>query len=44
MMQWMKTKKIGKARGITMDEIQVKVKGKVIFVVEGRLCARLLKV
>jgi len=27
-----------------MDEIQVKVKGKVIFVVEVRLCARLLKV
>lgn len=44
MMQWMRTKKIGKAGEITMDEIQVKVKGKVIFVVEGRLCARLLKV
>ncbi len=44
MMLWMKRKKIGKTGGITIDEIQVKVKGKVIFVVEGRLCARLLKV
>ena len=42
MMQLMRTKKIGKAGEITMDEIQVK--GKVIFVVEVRLCARLLKV
>lgn len=44
MMLWMKRKKIGKAGEITMDEIQVKVKGKDIFVVEVRLCARLLKV
>ena len=44
MMQWMRTEKTGKAGGITMDEIQVKVKGKVIFIVEVRLCARLLKV
>ena len=25
MMQWMRTKKIGKAGGITMDKVQVKV-------------------
>lgn len=34
MMQWMKMKKIGKAGGITMDKVQVKVKGKAIFIVE----------
>lgn len=35
MMQWMKMKKIGKAGGITMDKVQVKVKGKAIFIVDG---------
>lgn len=44
MMQWMRTKKIGKAGEITMGEIQVKVRGKGIFVFEGGLSARLLKV
>ena len=41
-MQWMKMMRIGKAGGITMGEMQVKVKD--IFVVEGELDARLLKV